>query len=375
MFVFLVFCFLALYILAGYPILLAWRARRKHRTIQRNGQPQPVSIVIAVHNGAEYLAAKLDSILGSNYPLDLMEIIVVSDGSVDGTDAIAMKYADRGVKLRSIPRSGKAAALNAGAEMASFELLIFTDVRQTFDAESIPRLVSCFGDSSIGVASGYLVIRSGTVEETNVGLYWRYERWIRANLSSVDSTIGTTGAFYGIRRSLFRPIPAGTLLDDVWVPMGAFFAGYRVILDETAFMYDYPTGTQAEFRRKVRTLAGNYQMLWLCPTLLTMRNRLLFDFVSYKLARLLLPWIFVGILITTFELAWPWRGLALAPQAALYSLAALDSVIAPGSRFKRLSSPARTVVSMLAATAWAVSIFFIPADRLWKPARTDTART
>jgi biofilm PGA synthesis N-glycosyltransferase PgaC len=367
------FLALVLYIMAGYPLLLAFRACRSSRPVLKKSHPQPVSIIIAVHNGEDFLATKLDSILHSDYPRELMEIIVVSDGSTDSTDSIASQYAKQGVRLLRIPRAGKPAALNAGAQAASAGLLIFTDVRQTFDSTSIPELVSCFADPAVGVASGYLVIRSGDIEERNVGLYWRYERWIRGNLSRIDSTLGTTGAFYGIRRHLFRPMPPETLLDDVWVPMGAFFAGYRIIIDEQARMYDEPTGVNTEFRRKVRTLAGNWQLLGQYPELLTTRNRLLFDFLSYKFARLTLPWIFLGILISSFFLPAPWRVFALAPQVVFYGLSALDFVTGPRSPLKRLSSPARTVVSMLAASACAVSILFLPADRFWKTARTAAA--
>jgi biofilm PGA synthesis N-glycosyltransferase PgaC len=370
---FLVACGTALYIMAGYPLLLAWLARRMEKPVLKELQFRRVSIIIAVYNGEGFLGTKIDSILNSDYPRDLMEIIVVSDGSTDSTDAIASKYEERGIRLLRVPKSGKPAAINAGANAASGDLLIFTDVRQTFGVHSLAYLIACFADPEVGVASGYLVIEAGDTEQGNVGMYWRYERWIRTNLSRIDSTLGATGAFYAVRRSLFRPMPADTLLDDVWVPMAAFFAGYRIVIEEEAKMFDHPTSVNAEFRRKVRTLAGNYQLLWQYPDLLTRRNRLLFHFLSYKVARLLLPWNFLAILTASFFLPGSWKFFALIPQAVFYGLAGLDFVLDSDSALKRISSPARTVVSMLAATACAIAIFFVSADRFWKPTRTAAA--
>jgi biofilm PGA synthesis N-glycosyltransferase PgaC len=363
----------ALYIIAGYPLLLAWRARHREKPVKKAPTLQPVSMILAVRNGEEFLAAKLDSILQSDYPRELMEIIVASNASTDGTVSIAACYAERGVRLLEVNRGGKPDAINEAVRAASANLLIFTDVRQILDPKSVRNLVACFADSTVGVASGYLVIRSAGIEEDNVGLYWRYERWIRSNLSRIDSILGATGALYAIRRELFRPMPADTLLDDMYVPLAAFFKGYRLILEDQARLFDYATGVNAEFRRKVRTLAGNYQIMQQFPALLTTRNRLLFDFVSYKFARLLLPWIFLAILIDSFFLPQPWAAICIAGQAVFYGLAALDLATGSRSPLKRLSSPARTVVSMLAASACAIVIFFIPADRLWKPTQTVAA--
>jgi hypothetical protein len=112
------------------------------------------------------------------------------------------------------------------------------------------------------VVSGDLIIRQGDLEESNVGAYWRYESWIRKQLGRIDSTLGATGPFYAIRRELAVPIPVDTLLDDVYLPLSAFFLGYRLVVAEEARAFDYPTNVNIEFGRKVRTLAGNYQLLW-----------------------------------------------------------------------------------------------------------------
>jgi cellulose synthase/poly-beta-1,6-N-acetylglucosamine synthase-like glycosyltransferase len=372
--VFALLCAFIGYTVAGYPLILGWLARRFAKPVTKRFEPRTVSFVIAVHNGENFLADKLRSILDLHYPRELMEIVVVSDASTDSTDEIARAFGREGVKLIRVPRGGKPAALNACVPQTSGEILILTDVRQTLEPDSVARLIACFADPAVGVVSGDLVIRRGNVEETNVGLYWRYERWIRKQLGRVDSMMGATGPFYAIRRDLFRPMPADLLLDDMYVPLGAFFQGFRLIVEEEARAFDYPTGVETEFRRKIRTLAGNYQLLRYFPQLLTPRNRMLFHYLSYKMARLLLPWAVIALFFVSFGLPYPGREIAIALQLLFYALAVTDLLVGPEAAWKRLSSPARTVVSMLAATACAVAIFFVPAQKLWKPTQLPGVR-
>lgn len=362
------------YTVVGYPLILGWMASRFPKPVRKRFEPRTVSFVIAVHNGANFLADKLRSILALDYPRELIEIIVVSDASTDATDEIAREFSSEGVRLIRAPRGGKPAALNIAIPDTSGEILVLTDVRQTLEPESLRRMIACFGDLSVGVVSGDMVVRTGSIEETNVGLYWRYERWIRKQLGRVDSMMGATGPFYAIRRDLFRPMPKDLLLDDMYVPLGAFFQGYRLIVEEEARAFDYPTGVETEFRRKVRTLAGNYQLLKYFPQLMGPQNRMLFHYLSYKVARLLLPWAVLTLLVVSFGLPSPWNAIVLIGQALFYGLALTDVFAGPGTTWKRLSSPARTVVSMLAATACAVAIFFIPAQKLWKPTQIPVAR-
>ena len=222
--VFLLAVLFLLYILAGYPLLLALLARVRGREFSKKFSPRPVSVLLPVRNGERWLEAKLRSILDLDYPRDLLEIWVISDGSSDQTEAIAQQFAAQGVGLISISRGGKAAALNAGLRRAGGEILFFTDVRQQLDPAALRELVACFGDPAVGAASGELFIRDGVRrEEADVGLYWRYEKWIRRRLSRIDSMLGATGCIYAMRRELAVELPEETLLDDVYLPLAAFF--------------------------------------------------------------------------------------------------------------------------------------------------------
>ena len=221
--------------------------------------------------------------------------------------------------------------MNAALAHATGEILFLTDVRQQLDPRSLANLVACFADPEVGVASGELVIREGAgLEEASVGLYWKYEKWIRKQLSRLDSVMGATGCIYAMRRQLASPLPAGTLNDDMYLPLGAFFQGYRVIFDESALAFDYPTQLASEFRRKVRTLAGVYQVIGQYPALLGPGNRMWIHFFSHKLARLIMPWAMIVAALTSLGLPAPWNLWAAGAQAAGYALAA-DRPLAAGA--------------------------------------------
>lgn len=359
------------YVLAGYPLLLDLNAIVRGRRVAKRFEPRTVTVLLPVRDGERWIARKLDSLAALDYPVELLDVIVLDDGSRDGTAAAVEQW--RGtlrVALVRLEPGGKARALTEGIARATGEILFFTDVRQPLDAACLRELVACFGDREVGVASGELVIRDGaTHEEANVGLYWLYEKWIRRRLSAVDSVLGATGAVYAMRRALARRLPPGTLLDDIYLPLGAFFRGYRVVFDESAVAYDEPATLDVEFRRKVRTLAGVYQVIGEYPELLGWRNRMWIHFVSHKVARLLLPFALIAVAVASFWLEGGVREVMLGGQAAAYGLAAIDGWVGERSRLKRLTSPARTFVVLMAAALCAVSIWFVPAEKLWAPAR------
>jgi cellulose synthase/poly-beta-1,6-N-acetylglucosamine synthase-like glycosyltransferase len=269
--------------------------------------------------------------------------------------------------LLRVERGGKPAAINAGVPLTSGEILIFNDVRQTLHPESLRNLIACFCDPIVGAVSAQLSIRAGeTSGEHDTGLYWRYELWIRRQMTRIHSSWGCTGAYYGLRRSLWTPIPPDTLIDDAWLPLTAVLKGYRVVLEETAVMYDFPTALNSEFRRKVRTLAGLYQLLWLLPGLFSSRDPMRFHYFSGKYARLLVPWCLIGMAIVTFGMPEPWRRIVLAGQIAFYLAAIIDPVVPGGSALRKLTSPIRTFVTLMAAALVAIRIFFVAPRSLWK---------
>ncbi len=355
------------YIIAIYPIVLHYLARLFPKKVARSPLTPTVSLVIAAHNGAAFVAEKLQSIFSLDYPKYLIETIVVDDGSTDDTADIVRSFGNRIVLIRSA-KAGKAGALNQGMAVATGEILVLTDIRQRLAPDSLRYLMENFADPDVGAVSAELQIQSGSSsEEADTGAYWKYERWIRLNLSAIDSIFGASGSYYAIRRKLAVPIPADMLVDDMYLPLNAFLRGYRLIVDRRAKMYDYPTKLAAEFGRKVRTLAGNYQILRRYPQLLGPRNRLLFHFASYKLGRLFLPFALLICAVSSVAAGGKLAILSAGMQVLAYAVALLDPKISPNNSLKRITSPIRTFLVMMVATVCAISIWFVPPERLWKP--------
>jgi cellulose synthase/poly-beta-1,6-N-acetylglucosamine synthase-like glycosyltransferase len=356
------------YVLFGYPVLLDLIARRHDHPVVKDEKLRSVSIILPVRNGARFIERKLKSLLSLNYPRELMEIVVVSDDSDDGTDDLAQRFEPHGVRVLRVAQGGKAAAINQGVQLTSGEVLVFTDVRQPIEPNAMRNLIACFGDPTVGAVSGQLsIVNEQTHEEANTSLYWKYELWLRTRMCRIDSSFGTTGAFYGLRRSLWQPFPAGVLLDDAYLPLkAAFFKGYRVIYEPTARMFDFPTALESEFRRKVRTQAGLYQLLKLMPELLSSRNRMRLHFLSGKYGRTVVPHCLILMALSTFGLPPGFRMFAALVQVAFYLAALLDPVVPATFSLKKITSPIRTFVVLMTAAFLGLRVFFVSPASLWK---------
>jgi len=361
----------------GYPAWLWLRSRWSPRPVRRGFVESPaapaVSAVMVVRNEEAVIARKLENLLTLDYPQAKLDVVVVSDGSSDRTPAILADYRDS--RLRSRVRTlmkpvsqGKAAGLNDAIKLATGEVLLFTDARQQIESGALRLLIENFADPDVGAASGELMLGDPTRGETGkgMGLYWRFEKKIRELESASGSVAGATGAIYCARRSLLDPLPEGTILDDVLLPMQIVRKGARVIFDSRARAWDSPDlGEDREFSRKVRTLSGNYQLLQLAPWLLSSQNAIRFEFVSHKLSRLAVPFAVLALLIASMFLPQPLYRAALGAQLAFYvlSLAALAGVkIGPLSR---IADPARTFVVLNSAAMVAFINFVTGRKAVW----------
>ena len=363
---------LMLYTYAGYPLWIYSRSRLHPRPPRQEPMLPTVSVILAVHNGAALLRLKVDHLLSLDYPRDRMEIVIVSDGSTDGTDDILRQLPDPPVRsIRCSEHCGKAAALNMGMQSATGEILLFLDIRPTIESNALQLLLSNFADPHVGCVAGELVLHDdghGAGAKAVGGLYWRYEQWIRNCEAKVDSPLGVYGGFYAVRRKLATALPEGTILDDMLQPLSVIRQGYRSVLDVRARVYDiWPKSLRGEFHRKVRTLAGNFQLLQLAPWLLLRQNRLRFELISHKLLRLLVPILLVILLISSALLAN--RSLlyagALGAQIVLYVLAALGA----GRGIPvlmRIAGPASAFCMLNAAVVVGFYKFLFTQGPLWK---------
>jgi cellulose synthase/poly-beta-1,6-N-acetylglucosamine synthase-like glycosyltransferase len=358
------------YTYAGYPLLVTLWARLGGRPTRRAGRvSHTVSIIVAAYNEEETLADRLDELTALIKSAELDgEIIVVSDGSTDLTAQVAEQHGGGLVRVYTLSkRVGKAAALSFGAQRATGEILVFADTRQKWKADALERLLENFADESVGAVSGDLVVHGVTDFTKGLGLYWSYEKLLRRMESQVHSTVGVTGAISAVRHELFAEIPCNILLDDVYWPLQVIMQGKRVIHDKDAIAFDQlPERPWDEFRRKVRTLSGNFQLLRRLPKALVPGiNPVWFQFVSHKVFRLAVPWALLVMLATSAFLPGAFYQLAFWGQIAFYGLCLLGLVRVRGKRLPMLASLSSFVV--LNAAAWLAFWVYLSghANRSW----------
>jgi hypothetical protein len=359
----------------GYPIVIGALARLAPVRVPETPEPDDaarplVSVCLPVFNGGKLLPEKLASLLAQDYPADKLEVLVYCDGCADDSEAVARALAaapEAAGRVRvfvNADRRGKPAALNALVPEARGELLLLNDVRQPLSPNTLRVLARALRDPRVGCATGQLVLRGGA----GSGVYWRYENWIRQQESRFRGVVGMTGATAMMRRADWAPLPEGVILDDVWIPARLGLARKRVAAVPAAHAYDAAFDDDDEFRRKVRTLAGNYQLVALLPDLLVPRkNPFWFELVSHKLMRLVAPWLMLALAVSSVAGAAGAGGLltvAALAQAAFYAAAVV------GKRAGRVGGLARTFVVLNAAAVVGLWRFASGRQRVtWDSAR------
>ncbi len=326
------------YTYVGYAALVSGLAGISGKKQAAARLPKPtefpsVTVVISAYNEEDRMHDRIRNLLACRYPRDKLQILIVSDGSVDRTAEVARRFPAECVRVVvSGQHRGKACALNLGLTEAAGEIVVFADMRQEFEPTVLERFGIAFADPSVGAVSGNLVIGSGEGSRSGFDLYWSLEKRIRRAEAVVDSCIGCTGAIYAIRRKLYEPLPEDTILDDVVIPMTIARKGYRVLYDWEARAHDpQPLEYSREKSRKRRTMAGNFQMFFRYPSwLLPWKNRLWWQLLSHKYMRLGAPLALAGAFGLN-ALCLSTRGLALVfvLQCLCYAGAALGALIPP----------------------------------------------
>ncbi|MFH1754508.1 MAG: glycosyltransferase family 2 protein [Candidatus Latescibacterota bacterium] len=366
-----------LYTYAFYPLLLAaWGGLFPKRIVARY-QQVPVSVVLAVRNEEDHIKERIVNLLQQDYPPDLVELIVVSDGSTDRTVELAREAGNERVKIHCVKDAqGKAAAITLGVKQASHDIIVFADARQRFAANVLAELTAVFCDATVGAASGELVFMKGEGGDVREGvsLYWRYEKFIRRMESGIDSVAGVTGSIYAARKELIIPLPSHTLLDDLLIPMHIVLRGFRVVFIRSAKAYDRVSATTSgEFTRKVRTLTGNFQAIALQPALLNpLKNRIFFQFVSHKVMRLLVPYFCLAALISNIVLSGPYFRAVLAAQLFFYGMMILGFTPLKRARAGGIIRIAWTFGVLNAAAVAGLFVFLLGKEKhVWKAQETS----
>ena len=361
---------LVFYAYVGYAAWL-WVCSRVRPQPLRRGRFLPfVSVVMVVRDEEASLPDKLENLTALDYPREKLEFVVVSDGSRDGTEKI-LSEAAKDTRYRVLvfhDQKGKASRLNDALAAARGEMILFVDARQQIEPDALRLLMENFVEDGIGCASGELMLgdpHSGEAEK-GMGIYWRVEKKIREMESLSGSVVGATGAIYAARRELLAPVPADTILDDVFLPLQVARQGARVIFDGRAHAWDNPDlGAEREFRRKVRTLTGNYQLLQLAPWLLGSENPLRFRFISHKLVRLAVPFALGVMLVSSLMVAQPFYWTVFCLQLFFYALSVLALTKAQLGPLARVANAALTLIVLNTAAVVALGNFVTRRKEVW----------
>jgi cellulose synthase/poly-beta-1,6-N-acetylglucosamine synthase-like glycosyltransferase len=325
---------LCIYTYAGYPLLLLvgysfiqlrrdlrYLLGRRERRVGAADYLPSVTVVIAAYNEEDCIAAKLRNLEQTDYPIEKLQFLVVSDGSSDGTNTIL-----RGSSIPNLEcvlldeRQGKPNALNVGIARVKGEVLVLSDAATLFEPDAVRNLVRHFADETVGAVCGALNFENTSESKGTEGVYWRYESMLRLMEARWGATLTASGAIYALRKSCFRELPPGTMIEDFLIPMTARSLGFRILYDPEVIGTDQAASTVAgEFTRRVRLAVGSFRAL---GQLLRMRLDLTtaFAFVSHKVLRWVLPFIMIGALISNlFLLESPGYRVLLGLQIAFYA--------------------------------------------------------
>lgn len=316
---------LCVYPYALYPALLWIVSRARRRPVAKGTIRPAVTVLIPARDEADVIGEKLENTLALDYPADRLEVLVVSDGSTDGTEAIVQAVDDDRVRLLARPPRGKIAALNAGAARASGEILVFTDADIRLEPEGLARLVENFADPEVGGAVGVKSYR-GAAGSGALGagesLYWRFDTWQKLMESRVGSVFGADGALYALRRELYEPLEDPAQADDLALSARVALRGRRLVMEPAARSSEpAPVDRAKEFRRKIRITTHSVRALLGLGGGLVTNGFHSVALCSHKLLRYLVPFFLVALYGSTLALAGThvlYTGLLIA-QTLLYA--------------------------------------------------------
>ncbi len=331
-----------LYAYFGYPALL-WVLAKLRPFRPSTGSCAPrVTLLVAAWNEGDVIGAKIENTLEQDYSAELLDLVVVSDGSTDATDEIVQGYAERTGRVRLVRlegRQGKSAALNAGVSAIAAEVIVMTDANALFARDAVSRLVAAMSDARVAAVSGQLHYRHGEGTADTEGAYWRYEQRVKALESSLGSLLGANGSIYAIRREIYRPLRPRDV-SDFRVPFEALLQGYAVVLEpEAKSVEPAAPSLGAEYRRKVRimsrAIAQMVSLVW--PTLRRGRLLVLWQLVSHKLLREVQGVFFGAMLVGAgwgTALGSPTLSAFFAAQVVLYLVGAMGWAVPAVGRLR-----------------------------------------
>ncbi|HEV8280932.1 MAG TPA: glycosyltransferase family 2 protein [Candidatus Limnocylindrales bacterium] len=370
----------------GMPALTILRGRFLRRPHLSADIAPRVSVVIAAHNEVAVIGDRIENLLALDYPRDALEIVIASDGSTDGTDAVVAGYAGRGVRLVAPGRVGKGATLEAAVAASSHDILVFSDANSHYAPGALRALVRAFADPDVGgVAGNQVYLPKGATNADAIELgergYWDFDRLLKRSQSAAGSVTSGTGAIYAIRREHFGPIPEG-ITDDMLDTMRVVDQGGRLVFAEDAMAFEpVAPSSELEFRRKVRIMTRSFRALILMRRLFDPRRtgwyavQLFWHKVMLRTAAV--PLLALAVISPTLWSRGPIYQLATVGQALCYGLAAAGIALVrrPIGRHPLVAVPAYFTMVNLASVRAILNL--VRGERIdrWIPERiAGTAR-
>jgi len=357
------------FIYVGYPLVLTVLPARRLQHLQPPSLPR-VTVVIAAFNEVRHIAETVANKLAQAYPADRLDILVVSDGSEDGTDeAVAKLASPRVTLLRQEPRQGKTMALNRAMSLASGDIIVFSDANSLYESDAIRHLVAPFDDPQVGYATGQLQYRDPgeTATGGGSGLYMRYENWLRTLETRVGSIIGVNGGIDAVRRELYDPMRADHLPDFI-LPLRVLDKGRRVVFCEDAICTEDALGHHRdEYKMRVRVSLRALHTLAEMRHLFS-RGLLGFELLVHKVLRYLVVFPLTGAFVANALLIRrPFYAALFVAQFVCYLLAIIGWMGGGRIRWKPVFVPFYFCLINVAAAAALVR--FLRGERtvLWTP--------
>ena len=299
----LICLFIPVYVYAGYPLALWLLTLGRDKVTHRVAETRPsVALIISCYNEAAVIRDKLENALALDYPRDRLRILVVSDGSDDGTDDIVKQYAESGVELiRQEGRQGKTMGLNLAMEQVDADVTVFSDANAMYAPDAIHKLVRNFADEHVGYVVGAALYTDGNAGASaqSEGLYWRYELAIKSMESRLCSVVGGDGAIYAIRSHLWEALQQKDINDFV-NPLQIIAKGYLGVFEPEARCFEETAGDfSREIARKERIVNRSIRGLMRVKTTMNPAKVGIFAWqvISHKLLRWLIP-LFLAIAAT-----------------------------------------------------------------------------
>jgi len=369
------------YIYFGYPALLAVLSSVRPRPVREAEICPRMTFIIPAYNEERNIAAKIENSLSVDYPAEAIEILVVSNGSTDGTNTIVGQWRDRRVRLIALPEPGKMAALNEGARAATGEILVFTDADFFLDAHSLKEIAHKFADPEVGGVCGARsagIQREGDATGDGEGMYGRWDKWQKVRESRIGSVFAADGLLYAIRKSLYVPVTDPDQADDIAISSQVVLQGYRLLFEPNATAWEKSVvNAEQEFGRKIRVTNHSVRALLNLGSALFTRGFYSVELLSHKLVRHFVPLFMIPLFAASILLArvHPFYALALIGQAAIYGLAILGAVTrnSPLGHAKALAVPYYFCFVNAAALFGIVAVFSGRRTRAWSSRATPAA--